>query len=453
MIESIKTTILWLLICLSIFLTWNIWTFQPEYDILNVDYIDNTMIGEEKSLVQVIRPKQLVVHQDEVSYMVKESTDIFHQLYANLQDVVIDQYTISNLNPAAPIEVNGVEVIFPLPMPSEIIRELLPLREADDVLFTDVDRLILFINEDKEPNRVYIKLYSSVERLSVTGRTNLDLEEFKADFLNMEKQDLVSVFLYRVAMSASSNKSIVYLPVEEVEINSLTYMTEVIAPEQLKQVLFNDPNNVKHYMHPNGDESFTDGSRMVNIVQNGDILRYINPGSIEIAERSNRHMINSSIDFLNSHGGLTTGYYIDHLSSTSGNDEIVYRLTVNQLPVLAARPSQLERLYEMRIFRSEGNQIEQYVRSLFRLNEDPLNIKKTVTLPSGYALSAAIEQIEDFNSYALRDIAIGYVMEKRQSFIIFEPSWFILYNNQWVPLEVEPEGLTEESDVEQDGLE
>lgn len=371
MIESIKTTILWLLICLSIFLTWNIWTFQPEYDILNVDYIDNTMIGEEKSLVQVIRPKQLVVHQDEVSYMVKESTDIFHQLYANLQDVVIDQYTISNLNPAAPIEVNGVEVIFPLPMPSEIIRELLPLREADDVLFTDVDRLILFINEDKEPNRVYIKLYSSVERLSVTGRTNLDLEEFKADFLNMEKQDLVSVFPYRVAMSASSNKSIVYLPVEEVEINSLTYMTEVIAPEQLKQVLFNDPNNVKHYMHPNGDESFTDGSRMVNIVQNGDILRYINPGSIEIAERSNRHMINSSIDFLNSHGGLTTGYYIDHLSSTSGNDEIVYRLTVNQLPVLAARPSQLERLYEMRIFRSEGNQIEQYVRSLFRLNEDP----------------------------------------------------------------------------------
>ncbi|UTW70608.1 hypothetical protein KHA80_10775 [Anaerobacillus sp. HL2] len=34
MIEHIKTTILWILILLSVFLTYQIWTFQPNYGIL-----------------------------------------------------------------------------------------------------------------------------------------------------------------------------------------------------------------------------------------------------------------------------------------------------------------------------------------------------------------------------------------------------------------------------------
>lgn len=453
MVETIKTISLWILILLSIFLTWSIWTFQPEYDILSVDYIENTMIGEEKSLVEVIRPKQVVVHLDEAAYMVKDSLNAFYQFYTEFQDASIDQFSLMSSNPATFIEAVGLEIIFPFPLPVETLRDLFPLKEEDEGLFTDFDRVLLYVDERTEPNKVYVRFFSSVERFSVIGRTNIDVDDFKGNFLNVDEKNNVEVFPYRVDMSGSNNKSIVYLPVEELEINSLTYMTERIAPEQLKQVLFNDPNNVKHYMHPNGDESYTDGSRMVNIVQNGDVLRYINPGFIDIAERNNRHIINSSIDFLNSHGGLTDRYFIDQVSIARGSEEISYRLIVNQLPVFASLPSQADSLFEMRVFRSEGNQIEQYVRPLFGIDEEPLNIKKTVKLPSGYTVSKVIESKEDFNSYALRDIAIGYVMEKRQSFIIFEPSWFILYNDQWKQLEIDTEALNEESDVEDHGLE
>ncbi|UTW70610.1 hypothetical protein KHA80_10785 [Anaerobacillus sp. HL2] len=66
--------------------------------------------------------------------------------------------------------------------------------------------------------------------------------------------------------------------------------------------MFSDPNFVKHYLQSNGDESFTDGNRMVNVLYSGNVLRYINPFFGEDVDRNSKLILFMSLDFLNGHG-------------------------------------------------------------------------------------------------------------------------------------------------------
>lgn len=454
MIETIKTAILWFLILLSIFLTWNIWTFQPDYDILSVDYIENTMIGEEKTLLEVAKPKQVVIHKGEKFFLVKDSTNILGKIYEQFQITSFEGYTLLNeISSNSPsIEEEGFEIILPVAIPVDLVKEMFSLKESENFLIDDIDRIFLFIDGSTEKKYISARFISSSEGVSIIGKTNMSVSQFEEVFLNIEENDL-EVFPYNVAITASSNNQTLYLPEDGIDINSVTYMSEKIEPEHFKQVLFSDPDNVKHYTHPNGEESFTDGSRMVNIINQGDLLRYINPAFIDNSERSSKHIINSSIEFLNGHGGLTDHFYLDQIKTIGTKEEIIYRLNISGYPVLATKGIQTDSLAEIKIIRSDGSQIEQYIRPLFYLDDQQLNIKKTTQLPSGHALVNTLEKIKDFEPYSLKDIEIGFLMVKRQPFIIFEPSWFIYYKNQWLAVDVVEDNPNQEGEVAQNGLE
>ncbi|MCT8139997.1 hypothetical protein H1D32_21260 [Anaerobacillus sp. CMMVII] len=103
-----------------------------------------------------------------------------------------------------------------------------------------------------------------------------------------------------------------------------------------------------------------------------------------------------------------------------------FRLLVDGVPVYRSSLFEVtNHLYEISLQRGSGNQIEQYIRPLFFLENEPINITKSTKLPSGSELIEALQNIEGFQSHFLTDINYGFMMIKRQSFVIFEPRWFI----------------------------
>lgn len=453
MFEHIKTATLWFMILLSVFLTYQIWTFQPNYAILkSTEYIANTQIGKEKKLQQIIRPKQVILHQEGHYYSPLEKMGFLERFYEDYSGVSIDQFTlVPNLNVYNRSNDDAkIEYIFPTSIPVDALKEIFQMSSNEDLFISNIDRFILFIEVEQEKEQVYVKFISNDTQVVVKARTNISVGKFKEDVMAATTDNFYEVFPFDITLYGNGFKKTVFLPVESHYVNSVTYLAKPIGTDLFKQLLFSDPNFVKQYLQSNGEESFTDGNRMVNILHNGNVLRYINPTFGDMVERSSKHVLFTALDFLNAHGGLTNSFYYDSKKSLGSTEEITFRLVIDGVPVYRSNLFDVNNLFEITLQRGAGNQIEQYVRPLFFVEDEPVNITKSTKLPSGPSLIEALKNKEDFQSHLLTDLNYGFMMIKRQSFVIFEPRWFIEYKGNWQVVHIVDE---EDSEGISNGLE
>ncbi|MFN7252001.1 MAG: YycH family regulatory protein [Anaerobacillus sp.] len=434
MIEHIKTTTLWFLILLSIFLTFQIWTFQPNYATLkSTEYIANAHIGDEKKLQEVIRPKHIVINQEDLVFSPINNKAFLEQFYEKYLGFSLERFTLTpnlrtfNRN----IKEYKIEFVFPTSIPVEALKDIFQISSSDQFFISNIDRIIFYVVKEQEQEQVHVKLISDEAKLVVDGQTNISLSQFKEDFNTINLENFYEVFPYDITHYGNGFKKTVYLPVEAHFLDSVTYLAKPISTELFKQLLFSDPNFVKQYVQSNGEESFTDGNRMVNILHSGNVLKYINPTFGDMIERTGKHVLFSAFDFLNAHGGLTNSFYFDSKKSLGTTDEVTFRLSIDDIPVYRANLSDVNNLFEITLQRGVGHQIEQYVRPLFFVEEEPINITKSTKLPSGKLLIEALNARENLDPYLLTDITYGYFMIKRQSFVLFEPRWFIEYDGAW----------------------
>ncbi|OIJ21885.1 hypothetical protein BKP45_04125 [Anaerobacillus alkalidiazotrophicus] len=455
MMEHVKTVILWLLILLSVFLTYQIWIFQPNYRILqSTEYIDRTQIGDEKGLDQVIRPKQIVFYNDGLSFSPIGSSEYIQKYYDEYHGVSVEQITVTTNFIDLEIDENfkGIEFIFPSSIPFEALNEFFQFKNNKSSFIRNIDRIVFFIESTDGKEQVHARFISNNEQVVANAITNISTESFRVDItVDGKNGSYYEVFPYNIVNYGNGFMGTVFLPEDDLTINSGTYLAKTISAEHFKQSLFSDPSFVKNYLQSNGEESFTDGNRMMNVLNNGNVLQYINPFFGDGIDRNDKHILFTGLDFLNGHGGFTNSYYYDSVKPVGGKDEITFRLFVDGIPVYRANFFEINNLYEITLQRGTGNRIEQYKRPLFFVDEEPINLSESTRLPSGNEVIKAINNIEDFNPYLLTDINVGYMMVKRQSFVILEPRWFMYYNNSWEVVNVVND--REDSEAITDGLE
>lgn len=78
--ELFKSFILFFLVGLSLFLSYQIWMFKPDYEpFAREKYIEKVSIGEKKSIDEVIQPYGTFVHLNGVHYemSMKDETELF----------------------------------------------------------------------------------------------------------------------------------------------------------------------------------------------------------------------------------------------------------------------------------------------------------------------------------------------------------------------------------------
>jgi regulatory protein YycH of two-component signal transduction system YycFG len=161
---------------------------------------------------------------------------------------------------------------------------------------------------------------------------------------------------------------------------------------------------------------------------NGLFMDYINPVFIESQERSSKHIVQTSYEYINGHGGWTDLYRLLEWNTSDVSDEATYLLHVNDMPVI-----HFDGYGDMALHVSRsGSQIVNYTRPLFELDSYPIDASQSITLPSGDKVIKELSKQEFFDKDKLLKVTIGYEMIMRSSsFVTMEPHWFILYGNRW----------------------
>lgn len=430
--EHIKTTILIVLITLSVVLTWQLYTFQPEIALLDdtARYVPSDSLQaerEERKLRDVIQPEQIILHQNNEFAMIPTNDERFAKIYQNLLRSSLFEVDLLATGPfPKKLESGGIELIFPDAIPIDLFLSFFEQSEEEFLLaISEVDRLFLYGSSD---GSVHMQILSIEEERVIELGTSIATPEL-ALFLESSDQNISVRPLFDPSPPYSSKLSAdVYISTEPVKASRLSFQTSLLSTEFYKQTLFTDPGSVKYYQQSDGEDSYTDGNRIITMQNNGLFMEYINPIFIESQDRTSKHIVQSSYEFVNGHGGWSDHYLLTSWRSTDLREEATFLLHVDGYPVLHFDG---QGSMSLDIIRS-GNQVVSYKRPLFELDNTPIDVRERVDLPSGEEVLERLSQQEFFEPKRLNKLVVGYEMITRTtSFVTIEPHWFALYGNRW----------------------
>lgn len=425
-IEKLKSMILALLVLLSLALTWGLWTFQPQYDFRQKsNNLQAVAIGEKRQFNEVIKPTQFIFHQDGLHYGVTDSmlSDDLYQMVMDLNSLEYEHIAFSTPEQLGSmlLKDSSLEMIFPVNLPINISNFIMgPIRQEWDIKY--FDRMIVTFSKDPSLYLISSSADQAIKlKVDQNGAGNINELLLKSNYKNS------------TYFTASGNQGhTLYLPEQRIAAKQLAFSTQNISSSDFKNALFNDPNTLKQYRLNNGEESFTDGTRALEISQNQDMMRFVNPANPEVYELEPEEMILKSIEFINDHSGWTDSFILMDWSKTNHN--VNFQLLVNGYPVFNEKGT--TKIYES----WRENEVYEYVRSLTNLRFSIDSEQKRVVLPSGRELLSYLSQIKpDFTLSSLEAALIGYdfLNEKNNTAVTtVKPKWYIKYDGKWEAVDI-----------------
>ncbi|MFB5663286.1 YycH family regulatory protein [Alteribacillus sp. HJP-4] len=441
MIERIKSWVLTILITSSVILTWQIWTFQPNYDHLTPsNYVESEPFADSQSLSDVIWPDQIVFHDGLQQAAINGNDEEFRMFFEGLLDSRFEEMTPEQSLESEEL-FNGprtAEIIFPADVPGEVLQSMLNF-ESDAPDFAEdesIDRMFI-IDEGDDNESLKVQFITDSGLVLMEGTTDFSRSELRDSYFS-RITEFSSVFSYYPDEDEGLSDTI-YLPEDTTTQNIISDTSSEISHENFLQFLFNDHESVRPYNQDSGEATYTDGNRMMSLEYGGNYLSYVNPVYSENPSDTQNHVVLSTFDYVNSHGGWTDTYQLYDWNRESREETATFRMLVSGLPVFESSGRDLASIDVSR----SGGQISQYSRPLFDFDDSPINTGGSKTLASG---SEVVSYIEDqFESENVENIRIGYQMEETDNLLYqFEPSWFVKYEDSWYPISVNEESSSGE---------
>jgi regulatory protein YycH of two-component signal transduction system YycFG len=421
--ENIKSVILTLLVFGSAFLTWNLWTYQPNYETMeNANYVQEVSIGEKREIKSIIKPDQMIFHYQDTHYGTETTSEldkVIHEMSQwNIYDV--KNYTNKVENFKSLVHGNGnVEILFPEEVPLELYKNVLSFEDKSVPKF-HFDRIVINMeNLQKETGSIYFVSYDKKEIYS-SHVSGTDLNTFNQNFYK-------GSYKYPRYFSYEPRKDrIIFLPEAETSMVMYKYYPDYLESEKFKDALFSDPTFVQKSPIDEGEE-YTDGSSKMNIFYNKNLLFYVNPMEESEFVGNSAEILQRGIDFINEHGGWTDPYRFAQIDEW--NQQLTFRLyTTDGYPVF--NENGMSEIIEV-LGRSE---ITKYLRPNFALDLPLRTEMVELSTPSGWQIVDFLEKQKDFQLELLEDLSLGYKMgkdPKEPRLIVLEPAWFYRYNGLW----------------------
>lgn len=421
--ENIKSTILTFLVLSSFFLTWNLWTYQPNYELMeNTNYVQEVSIGEKKDIKTVVKPDQVIFHYQKLHYGTVNTIEIDKLIRKMSEWNIYNLKNYTNKVDDFKRIVHGegnVEILFPEKVPVDIYKNVLAFENKSLPRFR-FDRIVInMANIQKETGTIYFVSYDEKE-VFISHVSSSDLAEFNRSFFKVSYR-YPKYFLYQPTKDIT-----LFLPENKTVMMKYKYYPDLLDSDKFKEALFNDPSFVQKSFIPEGEE-FTNGSSKMNIYKNEKLLFYVNPieesefvgNSIEILQRG--------IEFINEHAGWTDPYR--YAGMDEENQKVTFRLySSDGYPVFNEQG--MSEIIEV----WGRNEINKYLRPNFSLDLPLRTEMSEILTPSGYEITEFLKNQKDFNPEFLTDLRLGYHMEKdpkEPKLIVLEPSWFYRYNDSW----------------------
>lgn len=425
-IENFKSIVLINLIVISLFLTFNLWTYVPESNSSSdAKYVQGTEITNKK-LSDVILPSSVIVkknNKDNIHFVVQDEKYI-NELYEVLKEGEFHDFReigkekhefLSFVN-----DEDKIEIVFPTDVPFDSIRSAFNLKEKklegysfnriliDLAASMDDDIKTYFVSD--ESKKIYEMTLKGVPLPQITGRVQAMLPNARP--------------YYNPGLEGAR----VFLPNTETKMNeSRYYVRPNIDESTFKNVLFTDPRYVKE-IKGETENTYTDGIRLMKVLKENKMLQYTN-SSVEDNERiygNTNTPVQRSFDFINSHNGFPDNYRFDYMNAEEG--KITFRSYMNNLPIFNADGmSKLEQVWG-------AADLISYQRPLFDLVHMQ-GYEKGVTLPRGLEVFTSLQNNSQISMKKVKDIGIGYkLIPEAETFggdsvatVRLKPIWYVVY--------------------------
>ncbi len=434
--ENFKTILLFNLVMISVFLSYNLWTYQANFSLPEASTsLENVALANQRSVTDVVQPSHIVYHTGNSHYISEQAADV--KLVTNIlksasiEDLVNLSEEMSIREIQNLITNDGqLEVVYPSSLSVNVLKKLYTI---DDSNYSDIqiNRIVINIDQNsEEPDAIYF----------VSLETEVIL---KATLANVSPESLVDVAenlssgLTEAIQLPLDNNELIYLPKEPVTLEKIDLLAEYLDTETFQQALFSTTN----YLNTETEgsiTSYTDGMRLFTIDENTGILSFEDSSTVMGNVMSDSDLIGKSIEFINGHDGWTNEY---RLYSVDGGN-VLFRMMAEGLPIFGG--GMISQMWG-------EEKIISYKRSVYQFDDSFQLSQEEVTLPSGEEVIAAIANSEAIKQENIQNIMIVYKMqiveaatiEFADKYLQLVPIWCIKYNGIYYKLVIEEiDGVT-----------
>ncbi|PER68341.1 YycH family regulatory protein [Bacillus cereus] len=409
--ENFKTIVLINLVVISLFLTFNLWTYVPDSTSMqNAKFVQGNEGMNPTKISDVVRPTSIIVHKDKNHYGSRREADI-ESIYKPLEVGELHDFREISITKGDFLSyVHGegkVELVFPTDIPFDAVKSMFNMKEKSTDKPKHFNRILLDPSRSKD-QEIKINFVSDGDNFKIYEAKLSGL--YLKDIVNAQNQFIVSAKPYFDYQLNDMKK--LFLPDGTTELSNITYISSNLAVDTFKNALFSDPR----YLSPITEmskETFTDGIRSMEIENDRHMLKYKNSSVLTEKTIDNLMLLQKSFEFVSGHSGSLDSYRLDYMNK----GETVFRLNEDGYPVFNA-----DGLAELRqVWGSE--EVMEYERPLLSLNTK--GIEQKVTLPSGHVVIASLENNPEIKKQVIKDIGIGYKLSLDGQVVRLQPIWYV----------------------------
>ncbi len=425
--ERLKSIILIVLVCSSLFLTYQLWYGQQPAELTaDEDIYERVIIEQPRPPEQIVFPEIIVIPVESGYYAFREGEQIYYKLWETLIEQL---HSAFDRNPA------GTVTGFPEEAPLLLrcyLSPLLPVGSESSLLpllpESELARLDL-----KEGGETYwVRLFTAEEEVlaeaKLTSAQSAALKELIGAAV-AEERALHNLLTEDAAASASgldvTVTGAIFLPQEQIELVRLPVKTETINREQLLKTFFVDSSLARSIEEKGGAVIYTDGERGLRLTTGG--FEYSHPRLEEgEANQTVAEALNSSGALISYHGGWPAGLRLERIEQARLGRSVTYstqwRMYYLGYPLYAAKPTRI-------VFNDRGLiHFNRLIYNIQTINQDQAEARMTAGWQE--ALRAAVDisiaetgaqpeelKLEEFNH--------GYAIVAGVNELWAEPVWHL----------------------------
>ncbi|WP_162287807.1 YycH family regulatory protein [Indiicoccus explosivorum] len=415
-VEQIKSVVLLLLVFLSIFLTFTVWTYKPPFKVVETPEITaQQQIAEKRTLEEVVKPLKVLFHFDEVTTGTIDAEEISFIRSAMREWVIRDVTLLSEAIPEGQLtdllsSENSTVLQYAAPVPLPVFDAYMQFDLDSSVPEAAFDRIVIDWDSLAEGNPPLYFIDTASRRVYTAAIGTAELQSFQ------DRAVAVAADYPVYALAEGIGKWPVYVPTEPISLPVYSFFSEEMYA-QFESVLTEI------------DEESGDGlTGFTSVNEEMKSFSYIQPETVTSDPAIMSDLVFNTLDFLNEHGGWTDDYRyfaIDPL-----NQYIRYQMFVGGLPVFSDELS-------TRIEQWWGNTgIYNYYRPYFELDV-PVTAEMTeVRLMAGTEAVELLTEVEGLERDEVLNLLPAYQLEVNSDERLLEltPAWYYQTGSSWFPL-------------------
>ncbi|GEN31204.1 regulatory protein YycH of two-component signal transduction system YycFG [Cerasibacillus quisquiliarum] len=429
-IEVIKSYALFILVGLSLILTYNIWTYKPGFDVhyaeeerMYVPEDDFFLAGDTLSLEDVIIPSTIIFHDQGKFFGFQEANDL-KNIYREIGRWTIYDFSTGD-STGPPKHKRQIEIRYPTPLPMTIVPRLFTFDKGlKNLPSWSFNRI--FMTFDKKQTMLKLH-FMSIDGKQQATATIQQAEKYELLLNYMENKKTLEEY---IPFQAKSDWYI-YIPSGSVKKAKKSFSVDVEAlnraPNKLINALFSDPSLVTRNLTKENIANYTDGRQQLQIDSQRLNMEFTNPSQTQVKDSLNSiELIERTVIDINEHKGWTGEFHLESIDTA--DQKITFLMYQNGEPILGSNRTTIE-------VERRKQDLFKYERPLFQISD--LIVEEMTELPSGEKIIQLINQSQ-YNLKDIQDIRIGYHLkfQDRSSYIFtLEPAWFMKYNNTWVEIQ------------------